>query len=432
MSSIPTILQLFIVLSALIILHEIGHFIGARLFKLEVDEFGIGIPPKMLGFWRRKGSFSVSGTRIKIPGGIKFQQDLEVGMWVDATMQRQEDSTLLLQKIEVLNPALHELTTKRELLADGKDLVRGEVTEVNQGMLFTLNWLPLGGFVKIRGEGDPSVPEGLAMSNPWKRLVVYAFGPLMNLLMGVILYSVIVSQLGMPDPTQVLVIEVAPGSPAESAGLQVDDQIIDIAGTDIRSMSTIHDVISSNLGVETQLTYMRDGETHVVSLVPRENPPEGEGAIGIVMGNPTEQISWFEAIPYGVASTYNHSIALITLPAQVIKGAVSPEQARPVGYKGMYDIYQNVQERELVPGAPQSLNTIWFFTTITISLGILNLLPIPALDGGRILFVLPEIVFRRRIPIEVQNLINMVSFTIMILLFFYINYLDFANPVQLP
>jgi regulator of sigma E protease len=150
------------------------------------------------------------------------------------------------------------------------------------------------------------------------------------------------------------------------------------------------------------------------------------------MGNPTEQINWFEAIPYGLASTYNHSIALITLPSEVIRGAISPEQARPVGYKGMYDIYQNVQERELVPGAPQSLNTIWFFTTITISLGILNLLPVPALDGGRILFVLPEIIFRRRIPIEIQNLINMVSFTIMILLFFYINYLDFANPVQLP
>jgi regulator of sigma E protease len=299
-------------------------------------------------------------------------------------------------------------------------------------MLFTLNWLPLGGFVKIRGEGDPSIPHGLALANPWKRLVVYSFGPLMNLLMGVVLYAVIVSQLGMPDPSRVLVAEIAVGSPAENAGLQVGDTILDIAGTEINGMSSIHEVVSANLGVETQLTYLRDDEILVVSLVPRENPPEGEGAIGIVMANPTVPISWFEAIPLGVVSTYHHSIALITLPSQVVRGAISPEQARPVGYKGMYDIYQDVQERELVPGAPQSLNTIWFFTTITISLGILNLLPIPALDGGRILFVLPEIIFRRRIPIEVQNLINMVSFTIMILLFFYINYLDFANPVQLP
>jgi regulator of sigma E protease len=254
----------------------------------------------------------------------------------------------------------------------------------------------------------------------------------MNLLLGVILYAVIVSMIGMPDISQVLVVEVAEGSPAELAGLQVEDQIIEIAGASINSMNTIHEVIGANLGQETELTYLRDGVTRVVTLIPRENPPEGQGAIGIVMGNPTKSISWLEALPLGVVSTYNHSVTLITLPAQVIRGVITPEQARLVGYKGMYDIYQNVQERELVPGAPQSLNAVWFFTTITISLGILNLLPIPALDGGRILFVLPEIIFRRRIPIEVQNMINMVSFTIMILLFFYINYLDFANPVQLP
>jgi regulator of sigma E protease len=432
MSSITTILQLIFVLSALIILHEIGHFIGARLFKLEVDEFGIGIPPQMLRFWRRKGSFQIGDSHIKIPGGIKVRQDLEISMWVDASVRRDLDGNYLLNQLKVLNPSMDDLTPKHELAADGNYHIRGEITAVNQGMLFTLNWLPLGGFVKIRGEGDPSIPDGLALSNPWKRLVVYAFGPLMNLLLGVILYAVIVSMIGMPDISQVLVVEVAEGSPAELAGLQVEDQIIEIAGASINSMNTIHEVIGANLGQETELTYLRDGVTRVVTLIPRENPPEGQGAIGIVMGNPTKSISWLEALPLGVVSTYNHSVTLITLPAQVIRGVITPEQARLVGYKGMYDIYQNVQERELVPGAPQSLNAVWFFTTITISLGILNLLPIPALDGGRILFVLPEIIFRRRIPIEVQNMINMVSFTIMILLFFYINYLDFANPVQLP
>jgi regulator of sigma E protease len=166
--------------------------------------------------------------------------------------------------------------------------------------------------------------------------------------------------------------------------------------------------------------------------VPRENPPAGEGAIGITMGNPTIPINWIQALPLGVAATYDHAIALATLPADVIRGTIAPEEARPVGYKGMYDIYQNVRERELVPGAPESFNIIYFFTTITISLGVLNLLPIPALDGGRILFTLPEIIFRRRIPIGVQNLVNMIGFLVMIGLFFYINYLDFAQPIQLP
>jgi regulator of sigma E protease len=432
MEVFSTVIQLIIALSALIILHEVGHYIGAKLFKFEVDEFGIGIPPQALRFWRRKGSLTIGNMHIKIPAGIKFLQDFTVNTWIDTTVQSDTDGTYILQNIRILDTKNRTPENIKEQVEPGIWRIQGEVTDINQGMVFTLNWLPLGGFVKIRGEGDTSIPEGLAAANPWKRLVVYFFGPLMNLLLGVILYTVIVSQLGIADASTVNIIEVSPNSPAEAAGLQAGDIIQFIDTTPVDSMNTIHNVIYSNLGKEITLTYLRDGETEETTMVPREEPPEGEGAIGIVMGNPTEQISWFKALPYGAVSTLNHSIALVTLPGQVIKGAISPADARPVGYKGMYDIYQNVQDRELVPGAPQSLNVIWFFTTITISLGVLNLLPIPALDGGRILFALPEIIFRRKIPIQVQNVVNMISFTIMILLFFYINLLDFIQPIQLP
>jgi regulator of sigma E protease len=358
--------------------------------------------------------------------------DLEKHSWVEAITQRTPDGEYILRQLKKLSPDQDDLTPKLAPTGDAQFTLRGDLTEVKLGTLFTLNWLPLGGFVKIKGEGDTSIPDGLARANPWKRLVVYFSGPMMNLLLGVALYALMVSQIGMADFSKVLILDIASSSPAEAAGLQEGDLLLDINGRQIDSMNTIHEVISANLGQDIQVTFERQGQETTVTLVPRPNPPEGEGAIGIVMGNPTVPISWFEALPMGAVSTANHSIALVTLPAQVIKGAISPEEARPVGYKGMYDIYQNVQEQELVPGAPQSLNIIWFFTTITISLGILNLLPIPALDGGRILFILPEILFRRRIPIEIQNLVNMISFTIMILLFFYINYLDFVNPVQLP
>lgn len=432
MSTLYSIVQLVLVLSALIILHEIGHYLGARLFKLDVEEFGIGVPPMLLRYFRQKGRLKIGATWVKVPAGTRFLKDLNKHSWVEATTHHTPEGEHILQRVNLLDPDQDDLIPRLETDGDEHYTLRGELEEVKLGTLFTLNWLPLGGFVKIKGEGDTSIPDGLACANPWKRLVVYSFGPLMNLLLGVILYALMVSQIGMADPSKVLIIDIAGGSPAEAAGLQTGDLLLEIDGTSIHSMSTIQEIISANLGQEIQVTFERQEQIQFVNLVPRTNPPQGEGAIGIVMGNPTEPISWFEALPLGAASTVNHSIALITLPAQVVKGAITPAEARPVGYKGMYDIYQNVQEQELVPGAPQSLNIIWFFTTITISLGILNLLPIPALDGGRILFILPEILFRRRIPIEIQNLVNMISFTIMILLFFYINYLDFVKPVQLP
>jgi regulator of sigma E protease len=432
MSALNTIVQLVLVLSALIILHEIGHYLGARLFKLDVEEFGIGIPPLMLRLWRQKSRLKIGTTWVKVPAGTRLLQDLEKSTWVEADTQRTAEGEYILRQLKVLDRKQDDLTPKSTPTGEAQFSLRGDLTAVKLGTLFTLNWLPLGGFVKIKGEGDTSVPDGLARANPWKRLVVYFFGPMMNLLLGIALYALMVSQIGMADFSKVLVLDIAKGSPAEGAGLQVGDLLLDINGTLVDGMNTIHEVIKANLGQEIEITFERQEKIQSVNLVPRPKPPEGEGAIGIVMGNPTVPISWFEALPMGVVSTANHSIALVTLPAQVVRGAISPAEARPVGYKGMYDIYQNVQEQELVPGAPQSLNTIWFFTTITISLGILNLLPIPALDGGRILFILPEIIFRRRIPIEIQNLVNMISFTIMILLFFYINYLDFVNPVQLP
>jgi regulator of sigma E protease len=416
----------------LIILHELGHYIGARIFKLKVDEFGIGIPPQMLRYWRANGSIKIDSLLVKVPAGRKVLKDLNPGTWVDVVIRQNENGAYRLESLKVPDPELQPLESSRKTASDGSIQIRNALEEVNLGMVFTLNWLPLGGFVKIRGEGDTSIPDGLAAANPWKRLVVYAFGPLMNLLVGVILYTVIVSQVGVADPTRVKVLQVAPDSPAAIAGLQGEDILLEINGLEVDGTDTVHNIIYENLGKEIQVIFSRDEQTLTANMVPRLEPPPDQGAIGIVMGYPVVEVSFLEAIPLGVYSTYQHAVALLTLPAQVVKGVVSPEAARPVGYKGMYDLYQEVQDQELLPGVPQSLNTIWFFTTITISLGILNLLPIPALDGGRILFALPEILFRKKIPIEVQNLVNFISFAILIMLFVYINYLDFANPVQIP
>ncbi len=86
----------------------------------------------------------------------------------------------------------------------------------------------------------------------------------------------------------------------------------------------------------------------------------------------------------------------------------------------MFDVYQEIQ------------NPLWFFMIITMSLGIFNLLPIPALDGGRILLTLPEIIIRRRIPPKFENMIHFVGFALLLLLLIYINLQDFINPIQLP
>jgi regulator of sigma E protease len=346
-----TLLQFIGVVAGLIILHELGHFVAARIFNVEVEEFGIGFPPRIITL------FEAGGTK------------------------------------------------------------------------YSLNWLPLGGFVRPKGEDDPDVEGGLAAASPWVRIAVLFSGPLMNLLLAVIVYAVIFGQVGVPDTSIVQVLETAPGSPAEQAGLREGDLLLAVNEVNVESNNDLRDEIYAHLGEEVSLTLERSGEQITTFLVPRENPPEGEGAIGIVMNNPIRDIHWVQALPMGVAATYNHSLAVLTIPAQLIRGDGG---GRPVGYKGMYDIYEGARSQQLIPGTSRSVNVLAFVVSVTISLGILNLLPIPALDGGRIFFILPEILFRKRVSQRIKNISNAVGFSLMILLLIYINVLDFVNPVQLP
>jgi regulator of sigma E protease len=349
-----TLLQFVGALVALIIVHELGHFIAARLFKVEVEEFGIGFPPRLFTL------FHAWGTK------------------------------------------------------------------------FTLNAIPLGGFVRPKGENDPNAPGGLAAANPWVRLVVLFAGPMANLLLAVILYAAVFSRIGTFVYEDVLVVGVAENSPAMQAGLQENDVIRRVAGVEIDSREAIHTAISANLGQEIEIVYERNGQLFTSQLTPRTDPPENQGAIGITMGYPTRSVSVVEALPTGALAVVRHSQLLVELPFRLVRGDIDPEEGRLVGLKGMFDIYQEVREGEAFPDVPAGVSAMLFFTNITISLGLLNLFPFPALDGGRILFTMPEIILRRRVPPEYENVINLVGFAILLLLLLYINIQDFIVPVSLP
>jgi regulator of sigma E protease len=430
MDSSILILQLVIAISALIVLHEIGHFAAARLFKIDVEEFGLGFPPRAMRLWRRKSKFKLGDTEIVVPTGRRALQDMEIGQWADIIAERREDDgTYLLKSISVFEKPPENGATRHETKPDGFVHMRGQITAVNLNMFFSLNWLPLGGFVRIKGEGDTSIPDGLAASNPWVRIGVYFAGPLANLLLGAILYAYIISQIGMA--TQVYVEGISPDSPAQEAGLLTGDIIMEINDQEMVTSNDVFQIVYDNLGQPITVVVEREGELITASMVPRD-PPPAEGAIGISMDHIVEPVSIWKALPMGAQATLGQALLIVTIPAEIIKGTIAPEMARPVGYKGMYDMYEYIAEEDPMPETSVNLNILSFFAMVSVSLGIFNLLPIPALDGGRILFALPEIFFRRRIPIEWQNAVNFVFFMALILLFLYVNVLDFTNPINLP
>ncbi|MCS7246614.1 MAG: M50 family metallopeptidase [Anaerolineales bacterium] len=336
------LLSFIIGIAILIFFHELGHFVAARLLKVEVEEFGIGFPPRLFKWATIKGTD------------------------------------------------------------------------------FTFNLIPLGGFVRIKGENDPEVPGGLAAASPWVRLAVIGAGPLVNILIGVVLSVWLFYQAGEPVLDRVKVMDVAPNSPAERAGLRPGDVILEVEGNRVESVEELRELIYARLGQETRLVYEREGQSFSVTLIPRNPPPENEGAIGILMGYDSRPISLVRAIPRGVNAAFNYVRMLFSLPRLLMSGEISPEAARPVGYKGMFDLYRQLGD------------SLAFFTAITMSLGVLNLFPLPALDGGRIVFALVELLTRRRVPPRLENAVHYIGFVILLALLIYINILDFVDPVELP
>jgi regulator of sigma E protease len=456
----------FIAFAGMILLHELGHFLAALWLGIEVEEFGFGIPPRAWVFWRQKGHLLTrSGKRIEIPrefGLPQFGWSEILNQELTLTVDRVEDQ-LILRTMEVpSNEPAREPSKGGQILVDGNGVVvrpqsarktvqygktRGQeelrevIAETHPGTEFTLNWLPIGGFVRPKGENDPKVPGGLSAASPWKRLGVLFAGPIMNLLTGFLVFVFLVNVDGYHDVTRVQLSAIAPNSPAEAAGMRVNDVVVQAAGQPVTGMEALSGIVKAHLGQPVEFVLQRGEQTLTVTATPRTDPPAGQGAVGIQMSEYILPITtWGDTFRYAAVSVRDQARAMLLLPAQLLRGTLSPQEGRFVGLKGIYDIFNltvstDVVSREQTPSSPSqspTYSTLYLIATLTISIGLINLFPFPALDGGRIIFVLPEMLTRRRVPPQFENAVHAAGMLILLLFMLYINVMDFVNPIILP
>ena len=313
-----------------------------------------------------------------------------------------------------------------------------------QGTEFTIHALPFGGFVRPKGENDPNVPGGLAAANPWKRLVVLFAGPVMNLITAIVVFSFLISFEGIPVPGKVEINSVAGNSPAEQAGMQAGDILLSINGQNVTAIDSAITIIKGNLDKPVEMQVERNGGQVMITATPLSSRKASEGALGVGLGYPTRPATFIESVSGGALITGLQAAAILYLPVALIRGAIAPEDARFIGFKGIFDLFdvavqEDVSSRQEAAAAPAGAAaptpTNWTLNLIgilSISLGVMNLLPIPALDGGRILFTLPEILFRKRIPPQWENTVNGIAMLMLICLMLFVNIMDFVNPAKIP
>jgi len=462
----------FLAFAGMILVHELGHFLAARLFGIEVEEFGFGLPPRALVFWRLKGYFLTrSGKRIEIPQdfGLPFLWSELVKRELTLTVDYVDNKTLL-RTIDMVEET-SEKNSQGGSLATGQILVDGNgnvlppqetsavarkttqigklrgtqelvetIAEAHPGTEFTLNWLPVGGFVRPKGENDPNVPGGLAAANPWKRLGVLFAGPIMNLLTGVILITVLFMQIGAPNYHIVTIADVSPGSPAEQAGFKVGDIVRSVNGQEITGSNQLQQIIRASFDQPLTFVFQRGEETVTITATPSSKRSQREGALGFIMSPLFEPVSsWFETVGPAFRQAYNEIDFLLSIPGMIMDRVITAEEARPVGLKGIFDMVneslrRDTASREASPASAEQPTfwTLQLMISLTISIGLINLFPFPALDGGRIIFAIPEIVFRRRVPHQFENAIHAAGMILLLLLMLYVNVMDFVNPIVIP
>lgn len=353
-----SLIGFILILTPVILIHEIGHFVAARLSDIKVDEFGLGFPPRAVTLFERNG-------------------------------------------------------TK-----------------------YSLNWIPLGGFVRPAGEDDRSVNGGLAAASKRARFFVLIAGSLANLILALLLFTVLFS---LPQPvTEVGVSEVVSGSPADQSGLAVDDVLVAINGQEIAGdFRILSSEISQNAGQEIELVVRRSGEEVSLSAVPRlpgTYDASKEGALGIAMTSletgDVIRISPVEAVGVSAYTIYDIIASTVTLPVKLLRNQIAPSEARVVSVIGISQM-AGVATRSSIENQ-RVQDVVWMMAVISVALGFFNLLPIPALDGGRILFVIIEALRGQRLEPEREGMVHAIGMALLLGLMVMLIVKDLIDPIVLP
>ncbi len=295
--------------------------------------------------------------------------------------------------------------------------------------VYSINWIPFGGFVKILGEdGDTRAPRSFASASFGHRVLVLVAGVTMNFLLAAVLLMIVNSfglRIGLVDghtgsarDVKVQIISVSEGSPAAASDLQPLDAIVGVDST-----KALQDKVASHLGQPFDFQIERGGTIINKTIIPRLNPPEGQGALGVSLALTGEvAYPWYEAIWRGISDATMLTIATIQsyyalLKTLFIHGRLIGDVSGPIGIASLTGQAARVGFNYLLQ----------FVAMISINLAVLNLIPFPALDGGRVLFLIIEKIKGSPVHKTVEGWVNTFGFYLLVALMVYITYKDVAK-----
>lgn len=312
------------------------------------------------------------------------------------------------------------------------------LSRVWRGTRYSLNWLPLGGFVRIKGEEGEGGEEvdSFASRKVWQRAAIIVAGVAMNVVVGWALFTTgfLVGIPSFVDETvpaalvrdrQVIVRTVLQESPAEKANLRVGDVLLEVNGTPITTLQDLQKIVAEKDGVEVSVMVDRNDVRHTVAVTPQYIPEAKRIGIGVGIDEiGIVRYPFFTALYKGVVTTFSllRDIVLAfwnLLLDIVVQQRVSADLSGPIGIAVLTG---QIARRGIA-------HVIQFAALLSLNLAVLNILPIPALDGGRFLFLLIEKIRGKPVPRAVEGLVHRIGFVLLILLVILVTYKDIVRLV---
>lgn len=293
---------------------------------------------------------------------------------------------------------------------------------------YSINAVPLGGFVRLAGEEDPREQGSLAGKSAPIRFAVLIAGSAMHVLLAIIIFTTLfmVPTSVVTGGEQVQIKQVITGSPAEAAGIQAGDIVVRADGQPVIGFEDLKNAVDAHQGTEITLDLLREGAEVQVQVTPRLDPPPGQGAMGIsygwaVLHTETQSYPFWQAVPKAVSYTF-------TIPVLLKDGIVQMIEQRDLsGLGGPVGIAQATGEVANMGVAP----LFNWIGVLAMMLAVMNLLPIPALDGGRLLLLAIEVVRRgKRIAPEKEKLVHLIGFALLLMLVLVATYNDILRIIE--
>lgn len=463
--ALSAIVAFVLVLIPAVLIHELGHFLAAKAVGITILEFGIGMPPRMMKLFTWRGT-DYTLNWLPLGGFVRpLGEDL---------VSQKGDDAVAEDRIEAERRGFTRTMSVTEAKPLPRILFFAAGAIANFIMAFVLfivigmMGIPqvTGGLVGVLGVERNSVlaEAGLQSDDVIKTINGETFADSVDLLsrlyaldgqevtLGVVrgeedIMLTFTPELGGAQPESLyhpLIVTVAEGAPADEAGLESGDLVIAFNGEPINSIEALQETTNAHLDEEITLTVLRGDEQIDVTLVPRSNPPAGEGAMGIGINtaarNPDLGFSYHDGaqtvlVPLAFGDAVSYSLnrigtvisTIASIPAELIRGTADPDSLRLTSPLGISQAGAVFLQESIEQNQPAII--LEFMALISLALGLTNLLPIPALDGGRILFVVIELIRGRPISPEREGVVHFVGLALLLSLMVVVLLNDIANPL---